>query len=232
MYTHIPCSYNATIHIAYWNAATQHIAERTYLRRTLFFTKHLCGHNFGSSISFPCYLSTSHTIFCVLLGWFKILLFVSIGTWLDTLVWMMVEVCKQASAYIPDHSCYPHTRVYIPQPSCIPATPSYTNTALPWMGLNWIPAGILILARLLRLKASRIPSFIRGQRRREGSVVTGGGSVSTSWVLAFTANSSKQNWTISQLLGNHGSGVIRLRWKGQAGWGSPHSFRSFQTHVQ
>ena len=75
----------------------------------------------------------------------------------------------------------------------------YTNTALPQMGLNRIPAGILIRARLLRLKAGRIPSFIRGQKGERGSVgkSVGGGSVSTSWGWLF-----HQNWTKGQLFGN------------------------------
>ena len=55
------------------------------------------------------------------------------------------------------------------------------------MGLNRIPDGILIRARLLRLKANRIPSFIRGQEEGRGQWTLGGGSVSASWVLAFTA---------------------------------------------
>ena len=52
--------------------------------------------------------------------------------------------------------------------------PHLATPTLPSMGLNRIPAGILIRAGLLRLKANRIPSFIRGQEKRsEGSVETG-----------------------------------------------------------
>ena len=56
--------------------------------------------------------------------------------------------------------------------SRIPATPSQTNIALPRMGLNQIPTGILIRARLLKLKAGGIPGFIikRSAGSRRGSV--------------------------------------------------------------
>ena len=104
---------------------------------------------------------------------FKFLFFLSIATCPDTLVWIVGDVepgmqTRFGLHYIFKSSRSSHTRAYY-----IPAyQPHLAKPTLPRMGLNQIPTGILIRARLLKLKAGGIPGFIikRSAGSRRGSV--------------------------------------------------------------